>query len=61
VDTIVRALRFADGKRERPADRTSMDRRRVTRIELGSIVAFVYGDGGACFEAVVLHLRSVGR
>jgi hypothetical protein len=42
------------------ADRTSGNPR-ITRVTIGSIVAMVNGDGGPCFQAVGVYVKSLAR
>jgi hypothetical protein len=58
---VVYASKFTDG---RPPERPSVTRAsaaenpRLMRVTIGSIDAFVTGDGGPCFQAVGAHLKS---
>lgn len=56
---VVYALRFAAG--QRPLARQSGARGgdpKVVRVSMGSTVAVVSGDGGACFQAVAAYVKS---
>jgi hypothetical protein len=58
----VHALKFTsleDATRPRRPDASTGPR--VTRVDIGSIVAIVYGDTGVCTKTIVAHLTALGR
>ena len=50
---IVHALRFGEGVNDPPKSVESFG----TRVDIGRVVAFVYGKDSDCFRAVVTHLK----
>ena len=58
---VVYASRFASIEKalESRSHSRWVDNPKVIRVENGTIVAMVHGEGGPCFNAVGAHLRSV--
>jgi hypothetical protein len=62
-DVSVLALRFAAATPAShwPPAPSPREADRVAHVRIGTIVAFIYGDGGPCFRAVEKSIRSMGQ
>jgi hypothetical protein len=60
---VVHACRFEPNHRSRETPITWRDKPnpRLVEVKIGSIVATVTGDGGACFQAVGAHLKTLAH
>jgi hypothetical protein len=61
-EIVVYALRFGGTEMpfHPPGDTRTSNGRTSARVEIGTVVAIVSGDGGECFQAIEAHLRSLG-
>jgi hypothetical protein len=60
-EVVVHALRFAPTEKTNDLKKASTADLRSTRIDIGRIVAQVYGDENQCRRAIEMYLKSLGQ